>query len=163
GATPGSGKTITFAPGSSTAILTINPTADTTPELDETVTVTLLASTGYSIGTTTPVIGTITNDDITGAIISATNGDQPEGNSGTKPFTFTIIRGNGSSDAAVRWAVTGGTTNPANATDFGGTLPSGTVTFGVGETSKTITVTVQGDTTREPDETFTVTLFYLSD
>jgi hypothetical protein len=163
GATPGSGKTITFALGSSTAILTIDPTADTTPELDETVTVSLVAGTGYSIGTATPVTGTITNDDITGAIISATNGDQPEGNSGTKSFTFTIIRGNGSSDAAVRWAVTGGTTNPANATDFGGTLPSGTVNFAVGETSKTITVTVQGDTTREPDETFIITLFYLSD
>ena len=63
----------------------------------------------------------------------------------------------------MNWAVTGSGTNAANATDFGGTLPSGTVNFAVGETSKTITVNVQGDTTREPDETFTVTLFYLSD
>ncbi|WP_375781797.1 Calx-beta domain-containing protein, partial [Microcystis aeruginosa] len=44
-------------------------------------------------------------------------------------------------------------------TDFvGGVLPSGVVSFAAGETSKVITVNVQGDTTVEPDENFTVTL-----
>jgi hypothetical protein len=38
--------------------------------------------------------------------------------------------------------VTGSGANPANAADFGGTLPSGTVSFAAGETSKTITVNV---------------------
>ena len=37
-------------------------------------------------------------------------------------------------------------------------LPSGTVSFAAGETSKTITVNVAGDTIVEPDEGFTVTL-----
>jgi hypothetical protein len=37
-------------------------------------------------------------------------------------------------------------------------LPSGTVSFVAGETSKLITVTVQGDTTVESNETFTVSL-----
>ncbi|MDD1469501.1 hypothetical protein MEO43_30655, partial [Dolichospermum sp. ST_sed5] len=41
GATPGTGKTITFAANSATAILTIDPTADTTIESDETVALTL--------------------------------------------------------------------------------------------------------------------------
>ncbi|WP_228052017.1 beta strand repeat-containing protein, partial [Sphaerospermopsis aphanizomenoides] len=40
GATPGTGKTITFAAGSSTATLIIDPTADTTVETDETVVLT---------------------------------------------------------------------------------------------------------------------------
>jgi Ca2+-binding RTX toxin-like protein len=40
----------------------------------------------------------------------------------------------------------------------GGVLPSGTVSFAAGETSKVITVNVQGDTTVEPNENFTVTL-----
>ncbi|MDD1458412.1 calcium-binding protein, partial [Dolichospermum sp. ST_sed7] len=46
GATPGTGKTITFAANSATAILTIDPTADTTIESDETVALTLATGTG---------------------------------------------------------------------------------------------------------------------
>ncbi|MCZ8359351.1 MAG: hypothetical protein O9350_16260, partial [Microcystis sp. LE19-388.1G] len=59
---------------------------------------------------------------------------------------------------AVNWTVTGTGNNPVNATDFGGTLPSGILTFAANETSKVITVNVNGDTTVEPDESFTITL-----
>ncbi|MHB8900330.1 MAG: Calx-beta domain-containing protein, partial [Thermoguttaceae bacterium] len=49
--------------------------------------------------------------------------------------------------------------NPAAAADFaGGTLPSGSLTFNAAETSKVVTVNVNGDTAVEPDEAFTVTL-----
>jgi hypothetical protein len=40
----------------------------------------------------------------------------------------------------------------------GGPLPSGTVSFAVGELSKTISVPIVGDRSIEPDETLTVTL-----
>ena len=63
GATPGTAKTITFAAGSSTATLTIDPTADTTIEADETVALTLATGTGYTIGTASAVVGTISNDE----------------------------------------------------------------------------------------------------
>ncbi len=59
------------------------------------------------------------------------------------------------------WAVTGQRRlNPAAVgSDFAGAaLPSGTVSFAAGETSKTITVNVAADTVVEPDEGFTVTL-----
>ncbi|MEZ5667268.1 MAG: Calx-beta domain-containing protein [Alphaproteobacteria bacterium] len=47
----------------------------------------------------------------------------------------------------------------ADAADFvGGVLPSGTVSFAAGESSKTITVQVAGDAATENDEGFTVTL-----
>jgi hypothetical protein len=59
----------------------------------------------------------------------------------------------------VSYAVTGSGPNPADADDFGGTLPSGQVTFAPGETVRTITIPVRGDTQVEPDEGFTVTLF----
>ncbi|MDB9489400.1 lectin-like protein, partial [Dolichospermum circinale CS-534/05] len=75
GATPGTGKTITFAAGSSTAILIIDPTADTTFESDETVALTLASGTGYTVGTTTAVTGTISNDDSTNPIFNY-NGSQ---------------------------------------------------------------------------------------
>ncbi|MTJ28730.1 hypothetical protein FJR37_02445, partial [Aphanizomenon sp. UHCC 0183] len=64
GATPGTGKTITFAAGASTATLTIDPTADTTVESNETVALTLASGTGYTVGTTTAVTGTITNNEV---------------------------------------------------------------------------------------------------
>jgi hypothetical protein len=66
GATPGTGKTITFAANSATATLTIDPTPDSTVESNETVALTLASGTGYTIGTAGAVTGTITNDDIIG-------------------------------------------------------------------------------------------------
>ncbi|MFZ0407272.1 MAG: hypothetical protein WAM11_04070, partial [Cyanobium sp.] len=62
GATPGTGKTIRFAAGFATASLTIDPKADNSAESDETVVLTLAAGTGYTIGTTAAVVGTISND-----------------------------------------------------------------------------------------------------
>ena len=92
--------------------------------------------------------------------IAPTNVVESESHSGTKPFTFTVTRAvNTTGTNNVNWAVTGSGSNPANATDFvGGVLPSGSVSFTTGETSKVITVDVQGDTTFEPNENFTVTL-----
>ena len=57
-------KTLTFAANSSTATVTVDPTADTTIEANETVELTLATGTGYTIGTTAAVVGTILNDDI---------------------------------------------------------------------------------------------------
>ena len=92
--------------------------------------------------------------------IAATSASQTEGNSGSKAFTFTVTRGDNTTGSNnVDWAVTGSGSNPANATDFaGGLLPSGVVSFAPGESSKVITVDVQGDTTVELNENFTVTL-----
>ncbi|WP_024969298.1 ELWxxDGT repeat protein, partial [Microcystis aeruginosa] len=92
--------------------------------------------------------------------IAATSANQTEGNSGSKAFTFTVTRSvNTTGSNNVNWAVTGSGSNPSNASDFAGSvLPSGTVSFAPGESSKVITVNVQGDTTVEPNENFTVTL-----
>ncbi|SOB87695.1 Calx-beta domain-containing protein [Sphingomonas guangdongensis] len=79
-----------------------------------------------------------------------------EGNSGTGAITFTVSRSGGTDGAvSASYTVTNGNTDAA---DFGGTLPSGTVTFAAGASTATITIPVTGDTAFEPDETFTVTL-----
>ena len=84
---------------------------------------------------------------------------QNEGNSGTTPFTFTVTRsGDTSIASSASFAVIGSGVNPANAADFGGTLPTGNVNFLAGETTKTITVNVSGDSIFEANETFNVTL-----
>jgi hypothetical protein len=59
----GTAGTITFAAGAATAAVTVDPTADTSAESDETVALTLAAGTGYTIGTSGAAVGTITNDD----------------------------------------------------------------------------------------------------
>jgi hypothetical protein len=59
----GTTKTVTFVAGSATATVTVDPSADRRIEADETVALTLVASTSYTIGTPAPVIGTISNDD----------------------------------------------------------------------------------------------------
>ena len=88
--------------------------------------------------------------------ITADQTSKLEGNSGATPFTFTATRsGSTIGTSSASYAVSGGT---ANAADFGGTLPSGTVSFAAGETSKTVTLNVSGDTTVEPDESFNVVL-----
>ena len=92
--------------------------------------------------------------------IVAANASLNEGNSGSTAFTFTVTRtGSTTGASTASYAVTGSGANPAAAADFtGGVLPTGTVSFAAGETSKTITVNVAGDSTVEPGETFTVTL-----
>ena len=82
-----------------------------------------------------------------------------EGNSGTTDFTFTIERSGGTL-GDVNFTVELASAQ-ANTSDFSGvaSLPktiSGTIAAGA--TSATVTVQVAGDTTLEPDESFTVTL-----
>jgi Ca2+-binding RTX toxin-like protein len=150
---------VSFAAGETSKVITVNVQGDSTVEPDENFTVTLSNASNGATLTTATAIGTITNDD-TALAIAATNAVQTEGNSGTKAFTFTVTRsGFITGTNEVNWAVTGSGTNPADASDFSGNvLPSGIVSFAAGETSKVITVNVQGDSTVEPDENFTVTL-----
>ena len=56
------------------------------------------------------------------------------------------------------YTVTGSGGDQADAEDFVGDMPSGTVNFADGEASKLITVNVAGDTAIEADEGFTVTI-----
>jgi len=152
--------TVTFAAGEASKTITILVSGDTTVEPDNGFTVTLSnASGGMTIGTASAT-GTILNDDKSVASIVATDAVKAEGNSGTTAFTFTVTLDQAAvSGQTIDWSVSGSGSNPANAADFaGGILPSGTVTFAAGETSKTITVLVSGDTTVEPDNGFTVTL-----
>jgi hypothetical protein len=92
--------------------------------------------------------------------IATADGTKSEGQSGSTAYTFTVTRsGDTSVSHSANWAVTGTGSNPAVGTDFvGGVLPSGVASFGVGETSKSISVLVSGDTGVEPDEGFAVTL-----
>jgi hypothetical protein len=55
---------VMFADGSTTTTVTIDPTADTTVEADETVILTVTAGAGYNTGSPSAATGTVTNDDV---------------------------------------------------------------------------------------------------
>jgi hypothetical protein len=58
-----SAGTVTFAPGSSIATVTIDPAIDFAQEEDETVALTVTGGSGYTVGSPLAATGTITNDD----------------------------------------------------------------------------------------------------
>ncbi|MFM6603070.1 MAG: Calx-beta domain-containing protein, partial [Dolichospermum sp.] len=155
GATPGTGKTITFATGSSTATLTIDPTADTIVESNETVALTLATGTGYNIGTTTAVIGTITNDDLLPKINLSANQTIVEGNTNPQNVTYTVTLSNASTQTiTVQYATANGTAIAGS--DY--TSTSGTLTFDPGVTSQVINIPILNDSLNEANETFTLNL-----
>ncbi len=88
--------------------------------------------------------------------VGADAADRAEG-AGAATHSFEITRG-GSIDNAITvdWAVAGTGDHPADAADFGGTLPSGTVSFAVNQAAKSVSIPVVGDGTVEPDETYEV-------
>lgn len=97
--------------------------------------------------------------DGTSLAIAARQTSHPEGHRGRTTVEFTITRrGDLSQSTRADWRVSGSGDQPADAEDFGGRFPSGTVTFAPGERSRTIAVEVAGDRLGEADEHFTVTL-----
>ncbi|MFN2576660.1 MAG: LamG-like jellyroll fold domain-containing protein [Pyrinomonadaceae bacterium] len=71
----GATGTVTFTAGSATADVKIDPTADSTVEPDETVTLTVGAGTGYNVGIPNSATGTIANDDCPTSFIVNNTGD----------------------------------------------------------------------------------------
>lgn len=84
-----------------------------------------------------------------------------EGNSGTTNFAFTVTLNKVWNTALTyRYDVTGNGSNPMSASDFvGGAYPSGTITIPAGSTQGVINISVAGDTTIEPDETFLLQIY----
>ena len=175
GASPASGSdfvggalptgTVSFAAGETTKTITVNVAGDSLVEPDEGFTVTLSgASGGAAIGVATATGAILDDDGTAGAAtlsIKAASATKAEGASGAStPFTFTVTRtGNTAIAASASWAVTGSSADMAGPSDFvGRVMPTGTVSFAAGETTKTITVNVAGDSLVEPDNGFTVTL-----
>ncbi len=147
--------TLSFATNEITETITINVSGDTEFETNEGFQVTLDNPTGGAVIGISVATGEIENDD-TGLAISALNASNAEG----EALTFQITRsGNLTGSHSVDYTVSaGGGSYPADAADFGGTFPNGTVTFTSGEATQTITITASADATVEADETITLTL-----
>jgi chitinase len=96
---------------------------------------------GKSLSGSTPALPSISVTDVTIG----------EGNTGTTSRTFTVTLSSASASAvSVNYATRNGTATAGS--DY--TAVSGTLSFAAGQTSKTVSVPVLGDTVFESDETF---------
>ncbi|WNH47040.1 putative Ig domain-containing protein [Xanthomonas hawaiiensis] len=144
---------LTIPAGSSSATFTVQVIGDTLNEPNETFYVNVTNPNGATINRGQGV-GTINNDD---AQPSLSIGDVSvaEGNSGTTTATFIVtLSGASGQTVTVNFATADGSANAGS--DY--VAHSGTLTFLPGTTTQNVAVTINGDTTVEPDETFTVNL-----
>lgn len=155
--------TVVIPAGSSTATVTIDPSADTTVEPDETVNLTVTSGAGYTVGSPSAASGTIINDD-TDVSVAVSPASVTEDGATNLVYTFTRV-GVTTNALTVNFSIAAGGNNavfPVDYTQSGATTfvpPVGTVTFGAGSSTATVTVDPAPDSIVEPDETviFTVT------
>ena len=145
--------TVTFDPGDTTKSVDVTVNGDTTYEADEDLTVTLSNPVNGGLADDTAT-GTITNDD-QAPDISIDDQSANEGDAGTSTMTFHVTLSNPSDQTiTVDYTTNDGTATAGS--DY--ETAAGTVTFDPGDTTKPVDVTIDGDTTHEADETFTVDL-----
>jgi len=151
--------TVTFADGSLTTTVTVDPVSDNTVEPDETVVLTVVAGAGYAVGAPSSATGTITNDDTDVSVAVAPSSTTEDG-AGNLVYTFTrtgVITGALTANFTINGTATFNTDyTQTGATTF--TPPSGTVQFSAGSSTATVTIDPTADTTVEPDETVILTV-----
>lgn len=145
--------TVSFAAGETTKTVSIGVRGDTAVEPNETFFVRLSSPVGATI-TDSSGTGTIINDD--GVTLRINDVSTSEGASGTsKSLNFTVTLNKSSSQTVT---VSYATQNETAVASGDYTAKSGTLTFAPNSTTRTISVTVKGDSSREPDEKFRINL-----
>ncbi len=151
-------QTVTIALGTTSQTLTLPTTNDSTDESDGSVTATLAAGSGYTIGQAASETAQVTDDDdpqqvaVTPVVTISGGAGVTEG--GNASFTLTAT-------PAPTNAMSVSVTITASG-DYGATTGSRTVTIQTGG-SATFTVATTNDTTDEPDGSVTATLVDGSD
>jgi hypothetical protein len=144
--------TLSFAPGETAKTVSVAVAGDSVIEPSETFTVGLSGATNATIARPTGT-GTIRNDDF--PALSINDVSLAEGNSGTTNAVLTVSLSAAAPFAvSVNYATANGTATAGS--DYA--AQTGTLTFTPGQTSKTISIAVNGDTSAESDETLFVNL-----
>ena len=144
--------TLTIPAGQMTGTITVPVNGDRLAEPNETFVVNLSSPTGATIADGQGV-GTIVDDEPRISITPSVS--RSEGNTGQAPLAFAVTLSS-AYDAPV--TVAWGTADKTATAGGDYQAASGTLTFAPGETSKTISVLVNGDRLAEPNETFVVNL-----
>lgn len=144
---------LTFAPGQISQTISVAVKGDVQNEGDDTFVVNLSGAAGALLADAQG-LGTITNDDPLPAL-TISDVSVTEGNTGTKNLNFTVSLGPASGrTVTVDFSSLPVTASPGS--DY--QAASGTLTFSPGQSSKTISIAIVGDTLAEPDETLLVRL-----
>jgi hypothetical protein len=145
---------ITFNPGSSVAYARVYINGDLLSEENETFLIYLFNPVAATFGVN-GAVGTIVNDDTPPAIL-INNANITEGNAGTKVLTFTVSLSKASGKTiSVNYATADGIARSTS--DY--VAKSGTLSFAPGSAlTQTISITVNGDSMVEGDETLYVIL-----
>ncbi len=146
-------QTVSFAAGETSKTVSVPVANDGVAEGNETVGLTLSAPVGATLVTPTTSVLTITDN--TPLSLTINDVTVTEGNTGTANAIFTVtLSAATATTVTVNYTTADGTATAP--TDY--TSATGTLTFAPGDTTKTITVPVKGDTLNEANETFFVNL-----
>ncbi|MFM9960411.1 MAG: beta strand repeat-containing protein [Planctomycetaceae bacterium] len=147
--------TLAFAAGQTTRMITINPVSNLSIEANETVILTVNPSATYSVGAANSATGTIANDDFPTVRLAVSPAAVLENGTGNSVYTFTRT-GPTISELTVNFTV-GGTATLDNDYAISGATAvvesTSSVTFGIGQATKTVTLDPTGDMSVEPNET----------
>ena len=154
--------TLTFAPNETEKTIEVTVKGDTADESHETVVIELSGPSNAQFaggGTELTGTGTIENDDDPVLTIDAPSVAEG-GDDETATLTFTVTMTPASADTITVAYKDAGTDGGGTATsgDDYDAITAGTLTFGPSVTSRTIEVTVNGDTTDEANETVVIEL-----
>ena len=161
---------VNFAAGESRGSFQVAVRANTVAEADRELSVTVAVA-GYT--PSAAVASTVVDDDMGISISASAEVSQNEGSVAGSPsvHSFVVTRAGNLGAATVSWAVSGLGLDATAASDFVtgqdalgrfGGLPSGSLVFADGETTKTISVRVAAERSVENDESFRVSLINVS-
>jgi hypothetical protein len=146
--------TLTFAPGETSKTVTVLVNGDRLGEPNETFVVNLSSPTNATVSDGQGV-GTIVDDEPRISISDVTKSEGRRGR--TTLFTFTVtLSAAYDQPVTMSFRTANGTATTSNS-DY--VAKSGTITFAPGQTTKTITIEVKGDSKRESNEYFYLDLF----
>ena len=164
-------ETVTFQPGQASATLSVPTSNDAMDEPNGVINASILSADSFDddeyayefgkyVGTPWVIYSVttaVTDDDYVLPEVSVADGIASE-DAGTIEFAVSLNRANNEEAASVDWATQeDGTTDTATSgIDF--TAASGTLNFAIGETEKTVTVTLLDDDMDENHENFNVVL-----
>jgi large repetitive protein len=146
--------TLTFAAGETSRTVTVLVYGDRLGEPNETFFVNLSSPTNATIGDG-QALGIIVDDEPRISISDVTKSEGKKGK--TTLFTFTVTLSAAYDQAVTMSFATVNGTATTGDSDY--IAKTGTLTFAPGETTKTITIEVKGDSKKEANETFYLDLF----
>ena len=143
--------TVSFAAGSTTATVVVTPLDDSAVESPETVVASVLAGSGYAVGTPATATATLVSDDLPQLFVDDMTVTESDKNTTTIQVTVRL-------SAPALGTVTATLRTVAGTATAGSDFQSvtATVTFAAGVAQVTFAVKIVNDRVNEPTETFTV-------